>query len=247
MRNQHISLSIKSPCSENWNSMTTTGQGKYCDKCARQVIDFASMTDQQILNYLRHKEGRICSRLTSNQMNRTLVGQHSSSGLSGFLKFLVSGLFLTQAEMAASQSHVVYRYEKTFRRDDGIQPAQPDTLDRPVPIDSTKNLIKGVVIDAQSSEPLIFANVFIEKPLIGVQTDLDGKFELKIPEELRGDSITLCFSYTGYVNKKMIISKTDFYQKQNIRITMEGGIFLGEIGVIAERYPWWKFWKRIRF
>jgi hypothetical protein len=136
--------------------MTTTGQGKYCDKCEKQVIDFSAMTDQQILNFIQKKEGRLCGRLTRNQMNRQLVNHQTSSRLTGFLKFLVSGLFLTQVEIAASQTQVIYRYEKQFSEDDGIRPAQPNNIDQAFQ-DTIKNQISGVVIDATTGEPLIFA------------------------------------------------------------------------------------------
>lgn len=249
MRNPNVSLSIYAPCSENWNSMTTTRQGKYCDKCAKQVIDFSFMTDQQILNYLQKKEGRMCGRLNINQMNRQLISNPPSSRFSGFLKFLVSGIFLTQIEMAASQTHVVYRYERQFREDEGIQPADPNTVDQPSLRDVSKNQIRGLVVDSSSGEPLIFANVVLLHPFSGTQTDFEGRFVLTVPENYKEDSIKIEVSYIGYRSKEIIIPRLNFKRNQNLNIPLEGGIMLGgvTVGAISVRYPWWKFWKRIRF
>jgi len=227
--------------------MTTTGQGKYCDKCEKQVIDFSAMTDQQILNYIQKKEGRMCGRLTKNQMNRQLVNHQPSSRLSGFLKFLVSGIFLAQVEMAASQTQVIYRYEKQFSEDDGIRPAQPNNIDHPVLQDTIKNQITGAVIDAITGEPLIFANVLIVKPLTGTVTDLDGRFVLTVPENWQEDSIKIVANYTGYSTQEIRVPINSKSFQQPLMVKMEPGIQLGSVVIVTIRYPWWKFWKRIHF
>ena len=227
--------------------MTSTSQGKYCDKCAKQVIDFSTMTDQQILNYIQKKEGRMCGRLTTQQINRKLISNQPTSRFSGFLKFLVSGILLSQAELAAGQTHVVYRYEKQFHEDDGIHPAKPDTIDQPVPIDTTKNQIHGIVIDGTTGEPLIFANVDIIKPLTGTQTDFDGRFTLPVPDNWKEDSIKIEVSYTGYPTREILVPINSKSIQQPITLKMDPGYELGSVGMVVVRYPWWKFWKRIRF
>lgn len=59
--------------------------------------------------------------------------------------------------------------------------------------------IKGVVRDAK--EPLPFANVVIKGTTIGTNTDMDGNYEIEVP-----DGATLEFSYSGYEPKSVKVS-----------------------------------------
>ncbi len=65
-----IYLHIPEPCHENWEQMSPAQKGRFCDSCAKQVIDFSSMSDQQILNVLSAAAGKTCGRFTADQLNR---------------------------------------------------------------------------------------------------------------------------------------------------------------------------------
>lgn len=62
-----------------------------------------------------------------------------------------------------------------------------------IPFSLLAQTVSGVVMDAQTSEPLIGANILIKGTSSGTITDLDGSYTL---EASLGD--TLVFSYTGY-------------------------------------------------
>ena len=62
--------------------------------------------------------------------------------------------------------------------------------------------IKGVVKDAK--EPLPFANVVIRGTTIGTNTDMDGNYDIEVPE-----GAVLEFSYSGYETQtRKITAKT---------------------------------------
>jgi hypothetical protein len=46
-----IQLHIPTPCSENWNDMTSNEQGRFCQNCQKTVIDFSSKTDKEIFDF----------------------------------------------------------------------------------------------------------------------------------------------------------------------------------------------------
>ena len=48
---QQLQLSIPEPCHQTWREMTPTQQGRFCNSCAKEVIDFSTMTDTEVLNY----------------------------------------------------------------------------------------------------------------------------------------------------------------------------------------------------
>ncbi len=71
---QKLKLSIPEPCHENWNNMTPEGQGRFCNSCAKQVIDFSAMTDNQLMQYFANlKNENVCGRVYPDQLDRTFV------------------------------------------------------------------------------------------------------------------------------------------------------------------------------
>lgn len=58
--------------------------------------------------------------------------------------------------------------------------------------------VRGTVFDGTTGEPIISANVLVKGTLNGTSTDLDGNFELEVPE----DAI-LEVSYIGYLRSEM--------------------------------------------
>ncbi|MEO1261482.1 MAG: DUF5686 family protein [Bacteroidota bacterium] len=63
--------------------------------------------------------------------------------------------------------------------------------------------IKGVVVDSQTEEPIMFANIAFVGTTIGTTSDIDGTFEL----ETKFPSDSLLISYIGYQNQTVAIEK----------------------------------------
>lgn len=62
--------------------------------------------------------------------------------------------------------------------------------------------VSGIVLDAETSEPLIGVTVLVDGYNIGTITDIEGYFNLSIPE----DATHLKFSFVGYKDKRIGIS-----------------------------------------
>ena len=78
--------------------------------------------------------------------------------------------------------------------------------------------VKGLVIDADGSEPMIGVSVLVKGTTVGTVTDFDGNFELTVP-----DKATLQLSYIGYktielraVPEMQIIMEADALQLQEV-------------------------------
>jgi len=69
---QNLQLHIAEPCHEDWNKMITTDQGRYCQSCCKQVVDFTTMSDAQIMKYLSNTAQKTCGRFASEQLDRPL-------------------------------------------------------------------------------------------------------------------------------------------------------------------------------
>lgn len=71
---QQLHLSIPEPCHENWQQMTPTEQGRFCNACAKQVVDFSNMSDDQVLNYFSTvKNEKVCGRAYPDQLERAIT------------------------------------------------------------------------------------------------------------------------------------------------------------------------------
>lgn len=86
MKKKAIKVSINEPCHESWSNMTPTQQGRFCDSCAKPVIDFSTSSDVEIIRFLEeHKGQKTCGRFHVSQLDRPIKQasiQQSSSGFS---------------------------------------------------------------------------------------------------------------------------------------------------------------------
>lgn len=84
--------------------------------------------------------------------------------------------------------------------------------------------IKGTVTDAQNGDALIGANVLVLGTSTGTITDIDGTYELRLPE----GATQLEFTFTGYASQKVAITASNVYD-----VKMDAGEVLDEVVVIG--------------
>ncbi|WP_430406849.1 T9SS type A sorting domain-containing protein [Fluviicola sp.] len=61
-------VGIQHACSEDWNKMTPTEKGAFCQKCAKQVYDFTNKSTNEIkFTLLELRDQEICGRMTLDQ------------------------------------------------------------------------------------------------------------------------------------------------------------------------------------
>lgn len=84
--------------------------------------------------------------------------------------------------------------------------------------------ITGTVVDAETGETLIAANVIIAGTTTGTTTDMQGKYSIVLPK----DATKLVFSYTGYSNLEITVGASNI-----LDIRLRAGEELDEIVVIG--------------
>src|SRR6185312_3367240 len=62
------SISIPQPCHQSWNQMTPADNGRHCAHCCKTVIDFSSMTNDEIIGYLTI-HNNVCGRFEDQQIS----------------------------------------------------------------------------------------------------------------------------------------------------------------------------------
>lgn len=70
-----------------------------------------------------------------------------------------------------------------------------------VQLEEVEFTVSGTVTDSETGEPLPAVNVFVKGTTIGVSTEVDGSFELSVPD----DAEILVFRYIGYVTQEVLV------------------------------------------
>jgi hypothetical protein len=69
-----LKISIPTPCHEDWNAMIPNAQGKHCNACAKTVVDFTGMTDDEVKHFLlNRKDEKLCGRFRNEQLHRITI------------------------------------------------------------------------------------------------------------------------------------------------------------------------------
>jgi hypothetical protein len=70
-------LSIEKPCSEKWSRMSKRDEGRWCLACSKTVVDFSGKSSEEIIDYLKSKNGEeVCGRCRTDQV--TTPGKKTS-------------------------------------------------------------------------------------------------------------------------------------------------------------------------
>lgn len=169
--------------------MTPLEQGRFCQLCQKNVFDFTTASDREILEAY-NKDQQLCGRFTTSQLNRDLLIRKEKSSIwvaatSAIVSFI--GLGTNEA-----QSQETIKVEQT---------------DKKVLTDSIKNStneeieVSGVV-HLEDGLPIIGVNIIVKGTKKATQTDLDGNFIIKA--NLNDE---LVFSYLGLIDNEIIINK----------------------------------------
>lgn len=191
----NLRLSIKKPCSKQFNEFKQTKSGGFCNSCKKEVVDFRSMTDNQVFEYFKVNEENTCGYFNEFQLKdyAAPVGYSEKQrfNIVGVLGFAVLSLLSLNTINAQSNSETKIRT---------VQIAKEES--KTVIQDSIKKdkIIKGTVLD-ESGNPLPGVNILIKGTSKGVQTDFDGNFQLLNAE--KGD--VLLFSYIGFKSQQIKI------------------------------------------
>jgi len=214
-----INITIPEPCHQDWNIMTSTEKGKFCSSCTKEVFDFTHYSDEQLIKRFE-KEGDLCGRFNSTQLNRVLILQRKKNHI--YMSYAFSGLFslllLNSSSSKAQEKPKTIQTEKKYTS---------------IPLQNTKTTdsttVTGTVLD-ETNMPLPGTTVLIKGTTNGTSTNFDGKFSLECK---KGDSINI--SYVGYEDTSFEITENN---SQYIKFNMILYDFLGEVVIEHTKKRW---------
>ena len=199
-------FNVKTPCSESWDNMLPNEEGKFCDKCARKIIDFTSSSNSEISEYLeKNKATGVCGKLNISRSKKAL--QHASIGIA--LAVLIWPTFGFDWEMQEALTLTVT--QNTFA------------------------VIQGEIKDAETEERLPFVKITttVDGKMYGCMSDFDGRYKLQIPNMTNpSDTVLLNFSHFDYDTiQQSVVVKSN--QISFLNISMNSDIEDISIGIIV--------------
>jgi len=210
-----LKIELTNPCNEAWEDMHVTAPyRRHCASCAKEVIDFRKMTDQQLINFFSKNNGPMCGRFRESQLTRELSIIHQQRSSWRKAAAVAAVLSLLGGSIYAQQLAPPIAPEKTTQTTTN----QPS----PAPI---PQMISGFVTDASTGELLIGSSILIEGTSQGTTTDIDGYFELKVTSKQR----SLVFSYMGYSSNKITLENG----AQHLEVALQPGVELDAIVITA--------------
>ncbi|RFM28606.1 carboxypeptidase-like regulatory domain-containing protein [Deminuibacter soli] len=196
-----VQLFIPTPCHEDWHKMQPGSQGRFCNACSKQVIDFSAMSDQQVLQYFSAAQGNVCGRFNSHQLMRDLAHATQPSRKSKWVAALLPLLALfSKAEAQKTMGKPAIGQYQSDRQLTG------DTV-----IIATKQTIKasisGWVIDS-SGAPIAYSSITIAGTKYGCVADSAGYYHLSF--DAPGREVTISYAAVGYVmrSRQLLLSES---------------------------------------
>lgn len=221
----HLQIHIPTPCHENWDVMTPEAKGRFCGSCAKVVVDFSLMTDNEVLNYLKKNSGNTCGHFTDEQLNRTLLETHLQPRRNWkyWLASIISLLLMLKQSNGQSQRNT----NKLIGDTTIVLNDFKDIVVGKIAVKPAEKKVVGRVVD-EHDKPILGASVMIKNARIGVATDTDGKFSLKV----NTDKVTISVSDIGYTSKEFeLVANSEI---KPIKLAISEVVSMGEVVVVRQ-------------
>jgi hypothetical protein len=205
-------IGIQTACSENWNEMTPTDKGAFCQKCVKQVHDFTNKSTGEIKQVFREMMGQeICGRMTKDQelaLNAEFEAwkYQSKQGFQRAMVFSLVVVFgLTLFSCTDEQDEIkVKEIQATAIRAMESQAIGETEIAPIVKTVSQTNveLNDGIVLE----ETPIFS---VSKKVMGIAEEIEITHESSYEEEIMLGFFSYTTIYSNYIDQTIQISEYD--------------------------------------
>lgn len=238
--NTNFALSIPKPCGEKWSSFTPSAGGGFCSSCSKTVVDFTTMSDDEILNFFASKPTHTCGRFRPNQL-REYDATFPITKLPPRLTLLKAGVMglmvLLLSRPASAEANTKYATPGMVATENVANKSK--LFINPSIFTGT---VRGVVKD-EYGEILPGVNVVLKGTTTGTTTDAEGRYELT--GEISAGSV-LVFTFIGLRSEEVAIPNNFTGELNMLMVTMDLDV-TGEVAVVGPYEPepsglrkWWK-------
>lgn len=219
-------LTIGTPCNENWAEMTPVDKGRFCQKCEKQVYDLTNADDQEILEFFKNKDEKVCGRLTRFQLNHDFYEKSlkTSNAFNRYIAASFTLLALTPAVVAQNNDLNLVQPVEYAAVDIIHQKMQGAVA---ITHDYTIKLLD------QNGKPLKNAWVSVQGFNERIQADEEGILRFNFPRDIKEESITLYITI-DFRYGEIKLDKVNAPVTKEIRVEMYEEILMGDIAPIEE-------------
>ena len=171
---QKLQLSIPEPCQENWQNMTPTQQGRFCKTCAKEVIDFSTMTDMQVLHYFSNMtHEKVCGRALPEQLDRTISRpEPPKRKLFRYWNYIAMFfMFFVKGNNAAAQNNAKPPTE--------LSPVNNCDIRGQIAVKQESRMVTGKITD-KDGNPVSYASVKVKGTSTGIYADANGAYLIRV-------------------------------------------------------------------
>ncbi len=180
---------VATPCTQQWEQMLLKSNGKYCDHCQKVVVDFTTMSDNDIVAHLNTNK-KSCGRFFEDQLNRELLPTKRQSFIQ-FRKKILQAAAVISAIFSIKNSFAI-KNKKLF----AVEQTSTSGYGLAAEIISDSLLISGRIVD-NHGHPLYNAEILLNENIIA-KTNKDGFYSFIAPPEPKSHLIS--FVYPELVN-----------------------------------------------
>lgn len=175
---------LTSPCTKQWDELTSSANGRYCESCEKHIVDLSEKSDRELIEFFKNKEDKVCGRLLASQLNRTLVDSQQRLGWQWMMPLAVGAMFLSPAKAnelkpVVEQGNSLTTSTSFLTNSPSRQHLVSSSISIKVVDEDTGLPLKGVKVRQKG-----FQNVL-------AVTDSLGRFELSLPAELATSIFTV--------------------------------------------------------
>jgi hypothetical protein len=192
--------------------------GKYCGNCQKTVVDFTLMSDADLANFFKKKQGHVCGRFYDDQLDKQIAIPKRALP---WLKY-----FFTITLPAFLYAHKSYGQIEVIKAAIELPDKNPNTSDTNI-ISIDKSVLTGNVSD-EKGEAIPYASVLIKGTKIGTVTDVKGDFYLKVSQF----PISLFISAVGYEPNYFVINNENISRIKLFKIRQQ---LLGDVVTVVKR------------
>ncbi|WP_462219062.1 carboxypeptidase-like regulatory domain-containing protein [Ferruginibacter sp.] len=227
---QKIQLSIPEPCHQNWNEMTATQQGRFCNSCAKQVVDFSTMSDTEVLHYFSSiKNENVCGRAYPDQLERAISKtKEPKKKLFWYWNYITMlFLFFSKTNTAKAQGGIKVVTESK------IDAAKQDRITKGEIAVNTNRIITGKIID-EAGQPLPGASIIIKGSKNGTSADVNGFYKINV--DTKSDILEI--TAVGFERKEIKLTSLNSFDIILSKMEMEllGALVITSVKIDEQGY-----------
>ncbi len=223
-------LSIPQPCSENWSAMARSESGeRFCASCQHAVFDLTTRSDAEVLRLAAARDGRLCGRITTAQLdriNRGLAVRVRPIAAPSWPTTLLLLIGLSLAAPAATFARPPLAVQTHLVADLNPAAAPADTV-----------VVEGYVLNATTGAGLGNAWVRVVQTGTNQHTDSTGYYRLEVPIRPEIQTLTLHVEHPTRVLKDDTLAVLPMQSRLRHDIQLQPMLIVDEVIVEAERSP----------